>query len=144
MQKNIVHMKLAEGLRNLFMVTPPEGTTPEDVQDGRFWEHVAKKLGPWDQIEVIPVDGAFYAKLIVISVDQHRVVVKMMEYVDLQDTGTEGQADASEPEHVIKWRGPNFKHCVMRTVDGSALKEGCLTKKDAQLWLDNHLLGLGN
>ena len=142
MQKNIVQLKLADYVRNLFNLIVPVGTTRKDVLNPRFWEHVAKKLAINDRIEIMPQDSSYFMEVIVTNVDRQRVAVAELRYLDLDDVETPNNApDANEDSmYEYKYRGPNLKHCIMHKIDGSALKEGCTSKADAIEWLNKYEL----
>ena len=142
MQKNIVQLKLAEFIRRLFTVIVPITTVRKDVLNPRFWEHVAKKLGINDRIEIMPEDSSWFMEVIVTNVDRQRVAVSELRYVKLVDVETPNNApDANaESDYEYKYRGSSLKHCIMHKIDGSVLKEGCTSKADAIAWLDRYEL----
>lgn len=137
-------LKLADYNRNRFLARPPVGTTLEDILNPAFWAHVAGQLTPGggDIIELFPIDGAYYAELIVAEcrrtgmVNQVRLV--KLSYTPLSEEIVQSRATAGG--YKIVHRGTEKKHTVTRIEDNVIVSEGHATKQDAQKWIDEQEL----
>ena len=132
-------VKPAEFLRNILAATVPFGVTVEDVQEGKYWNHIAKALHVSDRIEVVAEDGSFFAELYVTSVMLGRATVKLLRTVDLTE---EVKQPAQESELEVKYRGQISKHTVQFRGTKEIIKDGFGTQAEAQQWLLNYEIGL--
>lgn len=135
MEKNLLG---AEFARQLFRAIPPAGTKIEEMLDPSYWAHVAKRFNPHDMIEVIPEDGSFYARLIVLSVAHLSMKVQALECVVLVANPKVAKADAIA-QFEVNWGGPNAKWRVLRKSDGAAVtNDSFQTQEEAQEWINNN------
>jgi hypothetical protein len=130
----------AEFARQIFRAVPPAGTKIEEMLNPAYWAHVAKKFNPHDMIEVVPADGAFYARLIVLSVGHLSMKVQALECVVLVANPKVEKADAIA-QFEVNWGGPNAKWRVLRKSDGAAVTtESFQTQGDAQEWINKNFM----
>lgn len=73
-------LKLAESVRNVYQITAPEGTTPDDLVDPKFWVHVARLLRAGDRVEVLAADVSWYAELRVMEVGRSQTFGARLAY----------------------------------------------------------------
>lgn len=127
---------LSEYARQSFVATPPAGTSLDDVLNENYWAHVAKKINPHDIIEIVPEDGAFYAKLIVTSRGSLWARVQKLEHVVLG-----GVAPAKKPgeDFEIGWAGPSDKWRIVRKEDKLVVSKNFASREDADKWLGEHI-----
>lgn len=135
MQLNSNHLKSAEYVRNIFFATPEAGTTYADMLTPEYWSHVAAQLQPNSRIEVVSEDLTWFAELMVTSVGRNWATVTPLRFVELAEAAAK---PAPSAKHVVKWRGANHKHSVVRAADKVVVKEGFATAKDAEEWLAQH------
>lgn len=126
--------RLAEQVRNAWVVNAEEGTTIQDVLEPSYWAHVARELKPYDHIEVRLETGDWIAQLLVISQGLNWAKVHMLQKHDL---AMSQEAPPSSQKHEVKWRGPQHKWCVMRLIDNQALQTG-MEKDEASAWMRNY------
>ncbi len=127
----------AEYLRQDMIAAPQAGTTLEEMQNPAYWAHVARGLKPHDRIEVRPVDGTWWAELIVRVVEPLAVKVHVLRHVEFTKGPTALSMDAPE--------GFEFKHrgsrgwCVIRLEDNEVLSERHPDQVAAAAWLASSL-----
>lgn len=137
-------ISLAEYKRNLHRVTTDAGTKFEEILAPEYWQHAAGKLRNGDRIEVLSADNAFFGELLVLSVQQKAVVVRVISYADFS-AGTKQAATKppkETPKFRIEYKGNINKYCVIRTADKEVVKEGFDLKDQAAEWLEQYELGL--
>lgn len=133
------NFKQAEFHRNVWSVTPEQGTTPEELAKSEAWVHVSKNLKAGDRIEAVAVDGSWFAEFFVRSVEGVNVKVFPLRVVHF-DAKAPAQKD-EESEFTIKWAGAS-KWRGLRKSDGAVLIEGLASKEDVKAWLDKNVTEL--
>lgn len=131
----------AEFARQTFFASPTPGTSIDTVVQPEYWAHVARKMNPHDIIEVVPENGEYYARLIVLSVGKLWVKVQKLQYELLVSQKKEsiGAAENFEP----KWGGPVAKWRVIRKSDGEAIStDSFQTQEDAEKWIEGNARGM--
>lgn len=122
---------LAEHKRNLYFVTPADGTTLEQVLQPVFWSHVAARLRPTDRVEVHAEDGTWFAELYVRDAGHlHATLVPLRVF---EFDAAERKATAAD--HEVHWKGPHHRWAVVRRSDGQLVKTECASREEAQMWL---------
>lgn len=143
-----LRFKQAEYERTIYRCVPEAGTSLGTLLEPPFWAHVAAKLKPYDRIEVIAEDNAYFAELLVLETGRMWAKVRMLTHVML-DAG-HGEDDAmiaaaeGDPEYRIEFKGPHRKHVVVRNSDDAVVKEGISTKGEASQWLRDHIKSLAH
>lgn len=127
--------RLAEEVRNLWVVNAEEGTTIQDVMEPGYWAHVAQLLRPYDHIEVRLETGEWIAELLVISQGLNWAKVHMLHHHNLS---VSTEAPPASQKHEVKYRGPQHKWCVVRLSDRQVLDSGRDSAADANAWLQNY------
>lgn len=132
--------RLAEAAyqRNEWRYTAEAGTTINEILDPQYWAHVAANFKPHDIIEVIPEDGSWYARLIVLTNARLWAKVFLLQKADLEKALADTPATDDET-HEVKWMGAIEKHAVIRKADKALIKGGFTTKLEAHTWLDSYL-----
>ena len=131
---NPIRMKLAESARADWVVNAEEGTTIQDVMDPMYWSHMSAQLHPYDHVEVRLDTGEWMLELVVLSQGLNWAKVHVLHKHDLVacvDAPPEAQ------KHMVKWRGPQHKFCVMRLQDNQVLQSG-LERQAADAWMANY------
>lgn len=129
-------MALAEHWRQDWCINAEGGTTPEDITKSGYFAHVAEMLKPYDHIEVRSEDGAWMARLIVINADRNWAHVKMLDFFELAEGGTDVEAAAKK--NSVEFKGPHHKWSVIRLVDGEKIKTGCASRDEATTWMNEY------
>ena len=136
MEKNFL---AAEFARQVFRITSPAGVSIEEIIDPSYWAHVARRLTPYDIIEVVPEDGAFYARLIVVNTGKLFAKVQIIEKIDL-NTPVNVTAAIAMNLFDTKYAGPNAKWRVIRKSDNAVVsKEPFGTQQEAEEWLEKNI-----
>lgn len=122
---------LTESVQPFITITPPVGTSREDILAPIFWSHVARRMKPMSEIRALPKDGAWYGIYLVLYADNISARVVELEFYQLEVL--------SEPEvdtdpYFVKWISPPVKWGVIRRVDKSVAKDGFATKSQAEAW----------
>lgn len=123
--------KLAEQLRNVWSIVPERGTPFEAVLDPSYWAFVAERLRAADRIEVHAEDGSYFGELIVREADQLFANVAVLRMVEFPPH----ESSEPLPDFFVSWRGPHYRHCVVRLKDGAILKTNFDSKDAAMAWL---------
>jgi len=116
----------AEFARQSFRVTPPSGTKIEDMLEPEYWAHVARKITPYDIIEVVPEDGSFYARLFVTNTGKLWAKMHKLEYVELSAKRPSVMLDKYE----AKYSGPSVKWRIVNKSDGALVVEDSFQSRD--------------
>lgn len=131
-------MKLADFQRNRFVVTPEKGVEVNDLLQPAYWAHIATKFRPYDEVTVIPEDGSFYAKLLVIACDRLWAKMHLLEDHDLTPT----RKDMPQVEfdgYAVEWKGPLSRFAAIRKSDGVVLKDLFQNQLEGWQWLDGYM-----
>jgi hypothetical protein len=124
---------LAEEHRNIWRVTVPIGTIPEQVMDEAFWSNVSRLLQPGDEIQVLPDNYAWRRDLFVTASGTNWAQVQVLDHYDL----SQAEARAGIPSrYKAEFAGAHHKWRVLR--DGEPLKDGFASEKLARQWAANH------
>jgi hypothetical protein len=125
-------LKSAEYARQLHHIVTDVGVFLEDILQPEYWAHVAKQLHVNDRIEVVAVDGAWYAELLVQSCSNIHAKCAVLAHKEFHKPAV--KTDAKAP-YYFAYRGESAKHSVMRTSDKAVVKEGFDSKAAAEDWL---------
>lgn len=128
-------MKLAEYERQDWVANIPFGVTVEDISNPGFWAHIATQMKPYDHIEARSEDGTWIAYLVVTGCDRAWAKVAVDRVLKLT---TADVALTQAPQHEVTWKGPQYKFSVIRLSDSEMIKNGFLTKEEAQVWMREH------
>lgn len=125
---------LAEAARNFWVANAEEGTLIQDIMEPSYWAHKAAELRPYDHIEVRLETGEWVAEVLVVSQGLNWAKVHLLQKHDLMSAT---EAPPESQKHMVKWRGPQHKWCVLRIADNAVLQSG-LEKELAEDWLRKH------
>ena len=132
LEKNLMG---AEFARQSFRATPPAGTKIEEMLVPEYWAHVARKLSPYDTIEVVPEDGSFYARLFVVNSAKLWAKMHKLEYVEL---AVQNKA-VSTDKYEAKFFGPTVKWRVANKESGDLLSQDSFqTRDEAEAYIEKH------
>lgn len=141
-------MKQAEFTRTVWSVTPPAGTTVEELTQPEAWVHVQKALRVGDVVEAMPEDGSWFAQIIVRARTQAGPKFGVLHFVPFGDPVPKGKAakTAAEAEgregfvrFVPKFLSPKDKWGVLRESDNEIVARGLPTKDSAEDWISTKL-----
>lgn len=126
--------RLAESVRNCWVVTVPKGTTAEQLLNRDLYCVVAHRFVPFDRIEARSEDKSIYAELVVLDACRGDANVHLLSFHQLPL----GVADATglPPGFEVFHAGPDSLWCVKRLKDGVIMGKDFRTREDAV----NHLL----
>jgi len=122
---------LAGHKRNVYFITPADGTTLDDVLDPLYWSHVAQRLRPTDLVEVHAEDGSFFAELFVREAGRQQATLVPLRVVEFEKL----KQEPSREGFTAAWKGPHHRWCVVRLADGALIKTECGSKDEAMQWL---------
>ena len=149
----IDRFKDAEHVRCIFAMTPAINTEISHLMKPEYWSLVAAKLHPAARIEVLSEDNAWFAELIVMSTGPNWAKVKLLRYVQLDNTVK--QSKVPEPTHneeapqtdpvvssqfMVEYAGVKAKHRVVRKSDKAVLKDQFPTNAEAVKWMQEYEL----
>ena|SRR3990167_5152029 len=126
---------LGEADYQIWSAKPPAGTAREDVLDPLFWKHIARRVQAPAFIDVFPLDGAWYSRLLVVFADRHRVVVEELQHKGL-NSASYAQTDDQEYEAV--YLSASGKHGVKRRADKQIIRHGFATLDEARNWMTDY------
>lgn len=135
-QLNPHRLKLAEHVRQVYIVHPEFGTPFEALLDPAYWAHVGAKLRPRDHIEVYAEDDSYYGRLLVLDCGPLYAKVHQLELHQLSNAEAPESFASKLEGHDVKWRGQTHKFCVLRGKD--VLISGKASKAEAQAWLEEY------
>lgn len=134
-------MKGAQYERNEYVLRVEPGTTIDHLLEPAFWAHLGQKFRPFDIIEVIPDDGCFYARLLVVACDRLWAKMHVLEHHDLSMARSEMPMTDNQ-NHDVQWKGGTMKFAVIRRNDGAVLKDQFQNPLEGWQWLEGHLKSL--
>jgi len=118
---------------NRWRVDVPMGTTPEDCMKESYWQHVAPRLRPGDEIVAMPDNMAWKLVLHVLGAGRlfaHVVKEELYELAPLE-------AAIKLPSiYEVKFTGTHHKWAVIR--ESKPLKDGFETEGLARRYAANH------
>lgn len=118
-----------------------EANIPFDaILEPGFWAHISAKMAPFDIIEVDTDDSAYTALLKVRDAGKLYARVEKLIYVLYADKDEVLQGGATLEGHMVKFRGPVHRWCVVRGAD--VLKDA-MTKEEAYAWLGQYAKSIG-
>jgi len=126
-------MKIAEYVRNEWVVTAEEGTSVDDIVHPGYWAHMARQLSLYDRIEVRIDTGEFLLELLVKSVGPNWAQVAVLQHHQLVGVADDKTSEAHS-ELDVKFKGPIRKWCVVRKSDDEILHEKEESKLAASTW----------
>jgi len=125
-------VKPCEFTSSYFDAVLPQDHTLEDVLTPRYWAHTAMKFNPGDIINIRYDDGSVYGRLYVTDCSRTHVAVHKLEWSKI------GAGEAMQrEEYRYKFRGPHWKHCVIREGDEAVVQTNLPTKDAALEWILN-------
>ena len=123
-------------------LTAEAGTSIEDVMNPAFLANVAVKLHPYDHIRVRVDTGEWYAELMVLDCGRTWAKTFKLNYYELVKDSNDELTEGADAQYSVKFLGPHKKFCVVRRSDKEVIKEGCMTKQDANVWLSQYVITL--
>ncbi len=123
---------------NDFRVDAKVDTTPEQVLDPAFWEHIARHLQITDTITVVREDIAWKMRVIVVDCGHNFASVIKEEFYDFGQSHE--PSDTLPGRYKIDWAGTSKKWRVQ--FDKKPLKDGFATKQLAHRFAENHAQAL--
>lgn len=139
----IPRFKQAEYERTPWRASIEAGIGIDDVLRPEFWSHVAAKMKPYDIVEVVAEDGAYYAELLVLSCDRLWAKVQVKTFMELN--GPQVDPLLTSPlasGYKVEYKGPTLKHCVIRLSDNEIVQKEIARKADAEVWVAEHVKAL--
>lgn len=129
---------LTESIQVFYTVTPPLGTTREDMLKPVFWTHVARRLKALSEVRAMPRDGKWYGIYLVLYASESQAQLKELAFYDL-DTVT--QPDVATDPYYVEWISPPVRYGVRRKSDKHIMKDGFQTREQAFNWKHQNLTG---
>lgn len=132
-------LKQAEFERAVHRAILEAGRPFNDILRSSFWTHTAAKLRPFDKIEVLAEDGAFYGEAMVLSAGANYARVAALFCVDLGAAAGDAEAAAQAEVLEVDFAGPLAKHRVVRKSDRAVLRDGFQTRAEALAYAREHV-----
>ena len=129
---NASRFSAANQVRNVWAVTPEEGTDFDELLRPDYWAHIAKSLRPNDILEVVPDENDYFARLMVRDVGNiwaEVVLLDRYEFEAIEDRTVRPDGLA------VTWKGPHLRFSVIRVADGKVVKTGFAEKAAASRWI---------
>jgi len=117
----------------------PAGTSRAEIEDGRYWAHVAGQVSVFSEIRVICEDGSYYAKLLIVFKNGTDIKLHCLAYTELDAV----EELDEEGEFFVKSCGAVLGWCIVRRDDGHRVKEKMPTQAAALRELSDYLKALG-
>jgi hypothetical protein len=125
---------LAEHTTATYHHTPEFQTSIDEVLGNDYWEHLARKLRPGDEIKVFAADATYYLHLVVRAATRNEVVLGVLSKVLFKSEAV----ITTSAKYDVKYRGPSVRWSVMKVADGSVIRDNFQTQEEAEKWLTNH------
>lgn len=132
-------LKLVEHAISNWVACVEQGVTREELKSPEYWQHIAPKCKPWDQIKALADDGTFYAEYLVLSAGRAWLKVFELNYINLTSSDVSVTQADTQDGYTVKWRGPHAKYSVIRDTDSAIIHEGENDKEAATLWLSDFI-----
>lgn len=129
---------LADEHRNIWRCNAKIGTSPDQVLEASFYEHIARHLNRGDIIEIMPDDLAWEVNVRVLDHGHNWAIVGERFRIEHQRPAE--TPDKLGSEYDIKWAGTTDKFAVK--YKGELLKKGFATEALAQRFAANHAQAL--
>ena len=123
--------KEAAVVRNRWSVVLTPEIVKDDLQNPRFWSNIAARLNNGDILAVRTENETAYGEFIVIESSRIHAKVQELSWHVLGETGTQETGD----EYEYKWRGPSWRHCVVRKSDNYCMVKELPSKEAALQWI---------
>jgi hypothetical protein len=124
---------LAAEVRNIWRVSVPSATLPEQVMEESFWSNVARLLQPGDEIQILPDSFSWRRDVFVLASGSNWAQVCVLDHYDL----TPSKAHQKVPsKYKVEFAGSHHKWRVLR--EGEPMKDGFASEKIAYQWAANH------
>lgn len=132
---NPERIQLAEFARNDWVVNAQEGTAQDDVLKSEYWTHIASQMKPFDRVEVRLETGEWIMELVVLACERGWAKVKLLQKYELEEPVASMERQS---EFIVKWRGPQHKHSVVRKADSAVIQAGFDSAETARMWMIDH------
>ncbi len=130
-------LERAEYANTNWRVKVPEGTPKEALTNETFWANNARLMNIYDRVEVIPLDGSWFAELLVLDKSDHWARLTILRFVELE---TVVVSDDIPSGYSIKWKGPVLRWVILRDADSKPMTAKKMqTKAEAIEWLQDHM-----
>lgn len=112
--------------------------TKNDLVEDITWEHISMEnqmIKAGDLIEVVREDFAFFALLIVLAKTKESMIVKLINYKNLESK------EEKTGEFSVKWKGTNKRFVILKMREGKEVyvKDGFTVKQEAYNHIKNYL-----
>lgn len=124
----------AESRRLVHCLTLQPGMMLEDLLLPDSWSVAAPKLHRRDLVEVEPVDGSWWALLLVAEIGTDHATLILLHKIDFSLPSPDGDLPLG---HGTKFLGPKRLWCALR--GNQVLKHGFTGKSAAAAWLNETL-----
>lgn len=141
-QLEATRFKGAEYVRVIHHAAPFDNTEPEDLLTPDYWAHVADQFKPFDRVEALANNGAWWAEYIVVACGRAYAQLRMLRKVDLDPVSINKALQSALHAYEVRHRGPHDMWSVIRRSDNAVVHEGEQTESGANNWLVNHLKAL--
>ena len=121
----------------------PAGVPVDWVKDPFFWTHVAKRLVPFDEVQIIPEDGSWIAEYYVVQTGDNWARLVQKSKTQLESVAVEDEQIPAGYE--LKFQGPVIGWAVLHKTERlypSSVDKKPASKLDAMTWIKNNVRNL--
>lgn len=123
-------MERADYARNCWHVTAAFGVPLDAVTQSRYWNQQVQRLNIFDRIEVVAIDGTWYAELLVTDKRDNAAKVEVIHKAYFQ--ASDPTTSREPPEgYEVRWAGPKLRWSVIRLLDNQRMKSDFPNESDA-------------
>lgn len=131
-------LQLSTHVFSTYSVTPAPSVVPGDLLDPTFWQNVASRLRPGDEIRVLASDFSWVENLLVVYAVGNAARVFRL------GGATFDQHDMDEPDERFDVRRlTTGGFALVDTLDNSQIGPSCPTRSRAERAREDHLKALG-
>lgn len=134
-------LSLAEHASVTYVLLADETVSRETLTDPMYWKLVAPQLRPNTIIQVHPLDGSYWAELLVTESGANYAVVKELRFVPIDMEKPMDGVDDIEDLYDIK-RSTGNKYKIYRKGEADPVFDGLPTKEAARQKLRMHIQAL--
>lgn len=126
------HFREATAAFQRYFIEVPANTTKEALLNPHSYSHVARKLGPMDELVIVAKDASFYSRFLVIYQDHLQAKVVCLEWKPLNAV----EIESEDVRYFVKhFPNRDVRWAVVRKSDNHRMSQGFASREEAHAWI---------